>query len=86
MCRAVSWAISQAPLRLVSSTRSQSASRLLEQRLGDGDAGVVDQDGDRPQLRLGGGHGLLHAFGLGDVEDDRHGAAVEALDLLAPAP
>ena len=55
---------------------------LLQHGLGDGDPGVVDQDGDRPQLRLCRGHGLLHAFGFRDVKDDRHGAAVEALDLL----
>ena len=40
------------PLRLVSMTASQSASRQLLHRTADVDAGVVDQDVDRAEFRL----------------------------------
>ena len=54
---------------------------LLQARLEGGDAGVVDQDRDRPQLGLRGRHAGRHAGTVGDVERHRNRPAVEGLDL-----
>ena len=49
------------PIRLV----------MLEQRLGDGDAGIVDEDVDRPELRLGRVDRAAHARVIGHVAGNR---------------
>ena len=57
-------------MRLLSSTRCQSAVAQLEQRLSVLDAGVVDEDVQRADL----GHAAMDRLGLGDVEGHVPGA------------
>ena len=81
MRRAASWPTRNTPSRLTLITSRHSSSVVLVKKAPGGDAGVVDEDGDGPQRRLGVGEGLRHRGAIGDVHGHRRGLAAAAANL-----
>ena len=74
-------ATKNAPLRLVSTTLSQSASVCSSTPFGHSDAGIVDQHVDRPEDLLDQPDGAPDAALIGDVQGDARDPAAAACDL-----